>query len=161
MDRNVECPKYFLSAATCCGLGSAAEDIVTRTLKNKTDTVAIRTRLVILTHTHRRRRCRAGNVISLKTPTKSDKTVYLISKRRRTFVGQPFVISAYRYRQSAASRPSRLTFVFGFRCECERKNRRRRQTPNTNRTLWRSQTVIDGDSGVFSVELGFSAFFSR
>lgn len=82
----MECPKYFLNAATCCGLGSAAEDIVgpvPHTLKNKTNSLAVynpgehtvRTRLVTSTrlHTHR---CRAGEtqIISLKIKTKTTKS---------------------------------------------------------------------------------------
>lgn len=33
IERNVECPKYFLSADMCCGLGSA-EDIILNLEKN-------------------------------------------------------------------------------------------------------------------------------
>lgn len=36
IDRNVECPKYFLNAATCCGLGSV-EDIFALPFSNQDD----------------------------------------------------------------------------------------------------------------------------
>lgn len=135
MDRNVECPKYFLSAATCCGLGSVAEDIVT--LKNKTDSFTIRTRLVILTHTHRRRNLLSpvscGQCYFAENPDEIRQNRLFNFQKPQDVRRTAVRYQRYRYRQSAASHPSRLMFVFGFRCECEKKNRHR-QTPNTNRT---------------------------